>query len=40
MAVMEVSFPSGFTFDVDTIPFLRDTQKVKVKVEDLLSLYI
>ncbi|CAH1708831.1 unnamed protein product [Chironomus riparius] len=32
MAVMEVSFPSGFTFDVDTIPFLRDTQKVK-KVE-------
>jgi CD109 antigen len=30
MAVMEVSFPSGYTFDSDTIPFLRDTQKVKV----------
>lgn len=32
MAVMEVSFPSGFTFDIDTIPFLRDTQKVKVSL--------
>jgi CD109 antigen len=30
MAVMEVSFPSGFTFDVDTIPYLRSTEKIKV----------
>lgn len=30
MAVMEVTFPSGFTFDTDTIPFLRDTERVKV----------
>jgi CD109 antigen len=30
MAVMEVAFPSGFTFDIDTIPFLRDTNNVKV----------
>lgn len=33
MAVMEVSFPSGFTFDVDTIPFVRDIQKVKVRLK-------
>jgi CD109 antigen len=32
MAVMEVSFPSGFTFDSDTIPFLRSTEKVKVRI--------
>lgn len=30
MAVMEVSFPSGYTFDAETIPFIRDTEKVKV----------
>lgn len=30
MAVMEVSFPSGFTFDSDTTPFLKATEKVKV----------
>lgn len=30
MAVMEVSFPSGYTFDSDTVPFLRSTERVKV----------
>lgn len=34
MAVMEVSFPSGFTFDSETIPFLRSTEKVKVRLID------
>ncbi len=34
MAVMEVSFPSGFTFDTETIPFLRDNEKVKVRILD------
>ncbi|CRK99836.1 CLUMA_CG013142, isoform B [Clunio marinus] len=29
MAVMEVSFPSGYTFDSDTIPFIRDIKNVK-----------
>lgn len=33
MAVMEVSFPSGYTFDTETIPFLRSTEKVKVIVD-------
>ena len=31
MAVMEVSFPSGYTFDADTIPFLKSTKRVKVR---------
>lgn len=30
MAVMEVSFPSGFTHDSDTLPFLKSTENVKV----------
>lgn len=30
MAVMEVSLPSGFTFDTDTLPELKATEKVKV----------
>lgn len=29
VAVMEVSFPSGFVFDKDTIPFLKATEKIK-----------
>ena len=41
MAVMEVSFPSGYTFDTETIPFLRSTKKVKVsdwtKIPSLIS---
>ncbi|CRL02685.1 CLUMA_CG015756, isoform A [Clunio marinus] len=32
MAVMEVTFPSGFTFDTDTTPVLKATETVK-KVE-------
>lgn len=31
MAVMEVAFPSGFTFDSDTLPFLKSTERVKVR---------
>ena len=31
MAVMEVSFPSGFSNDPDTLPFLQSTKNVKVK---------
>lgn len=30
-AIMEVSFPSGFVFDRDTIPFLKSTEKIKVR---------
>lgn len=30
MAVMEVTFPSGYTFDTDTLPELKQTEKVKV----------
>ena len=30
MAVMEVSFPSGFSNDPDTLPFLKSTENVKV----------
>jgi CD109 antigen len=30
MAVMEVSLPSGFTFDSDSLPELKATEKVKV----------
>lgn len=32
MAVMEVTFPSGFTFDTDSTPELKHTEKVK-KIE-------
>lgn len=32
MAVMEVSFPSGFTADLDTLPSLKSSENVK-KVE-------
>ena len=34
MAVMEVSFPSGYTFDSDTVPFLKSTEKVKVTLNN------
>jgi len=30
MAVMEVNFPSGFTADLDTLPSIQATKKVKV----------
>jgi CD109 antigen len=30
MAVMEVSFPSGYTFDSDSLPELKQTENVKV----------
>jgi A-macroglobulin receptor binding domain len=30
MAVMEVSFPSGFTFDSDSLEELKATENVKV----------
>lgn len=30
MAVMEVTFPSGYTFDTDSLPELKQTEKVKV----------
>lgn len=31
MAVMEVEFPSGFTFDSDSLAKLKETEKVKVR---------
>lgn len=33
VAVLEVSFPSGFVFDKDTIPFLKATEKIKASFQ-------
>ena len=40
MAVMEVTFPSGYTFDTDTLPELKQTEKVKVCVFSLKLIVI
>lgn len=35
MAVMEVSLPSGFTVDLDTLPSLEANERIKVRMESL-----
>jgi CD109 antigen len=35
MAVMEISFPSGFSFNVDTLPSLNNVERVRVREKNL-----